>query len=106
MAEALTDEGYQCFIASNVEAALEIVKATIGIALIITDLKMPGKSGSDLIKAVQTAVGDQKPKFIVMSGHAGPEVNEWDIGIGSFPFLRKPLSIEGLIEKVRSVIGG
>lgn len=104
MAEALTDEGYQCFVASNVEAALAIVKATLGIALIITDLKMPGKSGSDLIKAVQAPGGDQKPKFIVMSGHAGPDINDRDIDIGSFSFLTKPISIEHLIERVRSVL--
>jgi len=31
--EALTDEGYECCVASNVEAAVEIVKTTPGIIL-------------------------------------------------------------------------
>ncbi|MDG2156352.1 MAG: response regulator, partial [Gammaproteobacteria bacterium] len=43
MSEALTEEGYQCLTASNVDTALGVVKTTPGIALIITDLKMPGK---------------------------------------------------------------
>jgi len=104
MSEALTEEGYQCLTASNVDTALGVVKTTPGIALIITDLKMPGKSGSDLIKAVQAAGGDPKPKFIVMSGHAGPNINEGDIDLGSFPFLTKPLGIESLVEQVRAVL--
>ena len=104
MSEALTEEGYQCLTASNVDTALACFKTTPGIALIITDLKMPGKSGSDLIKAVQTAGGDQIPKFIVMSGHAGPSIKNGDIDLGLFPFLTKPLGIESLIEKVRVVL--
>ena len=103
MAEALTDEGYECFVASNVEAAVKVVKSTPGIELIITDLKMPGKTGADLIKTVQ-AQCEQKVKFIVMSGHASPNVKGNDIDIGAYPFLTKPLGIENLIEKVRSVL--
>ncbi len=41
--EALTDEGYECFRASNVEAAVEMIQITPGIALILSDLNMPGK---------------------------------------------------------------
>ena len=104
MSEALTEEGYQCLTASNVDTALGFVKTTPGIALIITDLKMPGKNGSDLIKAVQAAGGDPKPKFIVMSGHAGPNIKEDYVDLGLFPFLTKPLGIESLIETVRVVL--
>jgi CheY-like chemotaxis protein len=43
VAETLTDEGYECFVARNVDAAVEIVKITPEIILILTDLKMPGK---------------------------------------------------------------
>jgi two-component system response regulator CpxR len=103
MSETLTDEGYECFVASNVEAAAEIVKITPGIILIITDLKMPRKTGADLIKIVE-AQCEQKIKFIVMSGHASPGVEGNGVNIASYPFLRKPVGIENLIEVVSSVL--
>ena len=102
MSEALTDEGYECFVADNVDAAVEIVKTTPGITLIITDLKMPGKTGADLIKIVETQC-EPNIKFIVMSGHGSPRVEGNGIDIAAYPFLRKPLSIERLLETIISI---
>ena len=101
--ETLTEEGYECFLASNVDAAVEIVKTTPGIILILTDLKMPGKTGADLIKIVEQKLG-QNIKFIVMSGHTSTGVEGSDLAMRSYPFLRKPLDIENLIETVASVL--
>jgi DNA-binding NtrC family response regulator len=103
MAETLTDTGYECFVANNVDAAVEVVKTTPGIVLIVTDLKMPGKTGADLIKIVE-AECEQEIKFIVMSGHGSPRIEENGVDIASYPFLRKPLGIESLIEKISSVL--
>jgi DNA-binding NtrC family response regulator len=102
VAETLTDEGYECFVASNVDTAIEVVKSTPGIIIIITDLRMPEKTGADLIKMVEVKWG-QKIKVIVMSGHAtcGVEINSIDLAL--YPFLKKPLDIESLIETVDSV---
>jgi|TARA_R110002073_G_scaffold196954_6_gene356074 DNA-binding NtrC family response regulator len=103
MAETITDTGYECFVANNVDAAVEVVKTTPGIVLIVTDLKMPGKTGADLIKIVE-AECEQEIKFIVMSGHGSPRIEENGVDIASYPFLRKPLGIESLIEKISSVL--
>ena len=102
--EALTDEGYQCFGASGVDAAVELVSTAVGIELIITDLKMPKKTGADLIKTVETKWG-QQIKFIVMSGHASPGVEGNGIDIASYPFLKKPLDVDELIDIVACVLG-
>ena len=101
--ETLTDEGYQCFGASGVDAAVELVSTAVGIDLIITDLKMPKKTGADLIKTVETMWG-QQIKFIVMSGHASPGVEGNGVDIASYPFLKKPLDIDDLIGTVASVL--
>jgi DNA-binding NtrC family response regulator len=100
-AETLTDEGYECFVASSVDAALSVLNATPGIAIIITDLRMPGKTGADLIKTVEAKLG-QKIRFIVMSGHANPGIEGNGIDVALYPFLRKPLDVESLIEMVAS----
>jgi DNA-binding NtrC family response regulator len=101
--EVLTDEGYECFIASDVDAAVETVNTTPGIALILTDLKMPRKSGADLINIIETTY-EQDIKFIVMSGHGSRIVEKNGIDLTLYPFLNKPLDIDQMIEKVASVI--
>ena len=101
--ETLTDEGYQCFGASGVDAAVKLVSTAVGIDLIITDLKMPKKTGADLIKTVETKWG-QQIKFIVMSGHASPGVESNGIDIASYPFLKKPLDIGDLVDTVACVL--
>jgi DNA-binding NtrC family response regulator len=101
--ETLTVEGYQCFGASCADAAVELINTMVGIELIITDLKMPRKTGADLIKTVKTMWG-QQIKFIVMSGHASLVDEGKDIDIASYPFLKKPLDVDDLIDKVVSVL--
>mgnify|MGYP001286642420 FL=1 len=102
--EALTDQGYECFVASGVKAAVEVIETTPGIRLILTDLRMPRESGADLIKMVEENFG-QDIKFIVMSGHASPSIETDDIDLELYPFLRKPLDIDNLIGMVYSVLG-
>ena len=102
-AETLTDEGYDCFVASNVKAAVDMINSTPGITLILTDLRMPGGTGADLIKIVETTL-EHKIKFIVMSGHACPMIEKNGVDLSLYPFLKKPLDIETLIEKVESAL--
>ena len=101
-AEALTEEGYECFPASNVDDALAILKGDPEITLVVTDLKMPGKTGGDLIEEARAAF-DRDIQFIVMSGHVSPTAKTNGIDIEEFPFLRKPLDIGEFLEMVERV---
>ncbi len=98
-AEALTDEGYECFSASNVNDALAILRNDPGIALVVTDLKMPGKSGGDLIKEARAAF-DHDITFIIMSG--SPE--KFGLDLNKFSVLRKPLDINEFLEAVETAL--
>ena len=101
--ETLIDEGYQCLTASNVDDALTIIRNNHDISLIVTDLKMPRKSGVDLIKIVENEFG-KTFKFVVMSGHGSALVDEIDIDLNAYSFLKKPLDIDKLIETVSLVV--
>ncbi len=101
-AEALTDEGYECFPANNVDGALAILRDDPGITLVVTDLKMPGKTGVDLIGEARAAF-DRDIQFIVMSGHESLTTKTSGIDIEEFPFLRKPLDIGEFLQMVERV---
>lgn len=101
--EALIDEGYSCLCADSAAAALEMLGANPDIALVITDLKMPGRTGAELIREA-TERFDREIRFIVMSGHASPRVETNGVDIDDYPFLRKPLDIGRFLEIVEAVL--
>ncbi len=101
--EALTDEGYDCIAVDSVDAAMKTLKNNPDIAVIVTDMKMPGKSGADLIREVREGLAPDM-KFIVMSGHGGITVGMNGVDIKAYPFLRKPLDIFELIGSVKTVL--
>ena len=80
-----------------------MVSTAAAVILIVFDLKTLKKTGSDLIKALKTNEG-QKINFIVMLQRVSPKV-EWNgVDIASYPFLKKSLDIDGLIDTVASVL--
>jgi len=102
--EALTEQGYECFIASSVEAAIEIIKKTPEIMLILTDLMMPKMTGADLINRVEAMFG-KDIKFLLMSGHSSFTSKESGVELDSYHYIRKPLNIEDMLEKIAFVLG-
>ena len=102
--EALTEAGYECLCADNVDDALKILRRDSEIALVVTDLKLPGKTGGDLIREAREEF-DRDIAFIVMSGYGSPTVENNGINIDDFPFLRKLLDIGEFLELVRKAKG-
>ena len=93
--EALTLEGYENFCVENVDDALDYLRRDADIALVVTDLKMPGKSGVDLIHQARSEF-TRDIAFVVISG--SPET--FGLDIEEFPYLRKPVDIDKLLEAV------
>lgn len=101
--ETLTEEGYEVVCAERVDAALELLRQHVDINLVVTDLKMPGKSGADLINEA-TAEFERNITFIVISGHGSPSADTFGLDIGQFIFHRKPLDIDLFLESVKTVV--
>lgn len=88
----LSDEPYEKFFATSGEDALKILEKH-DISVLVTDMKMPGMSGLDLLKAVREPYPDLVK--IVLSGYTQlPQVlvtvNQGDI----FKFITKPWDLE------------
>ena len=102
VSEALNEEGYECLIANNVDVALNIVRNTPDLTVILTDLKMPNKSGVDLINAVKMEF-ERDIKFLIMSGHGSTSLSDEGSDLSHFPFIGKPLNIDQLIKETNSL---
>src|SRR5438105_11085510 len=83
----LTREGYRVVLASDGRAALERVQAG-GVDLIVTDLRMPGLTGLELLQAAKANMPDVDVILLTAFGTAEEAVNA--MKDGSSELLTKP----------------
>jgi two-component system response regulator HydG len=93
----LTREGYQVVLASDGRAALERVQAG-GIDLIVTDLKMPGLTGLELLRAAKAIMPDVDVILLTAFGTVEEAVKA--MKDGAYDFLTKPFRREQLIKLI------
>lgn len=96
-------EGYDVKQAASGEEGLELI-AQGGIDLVITDLRMDGISGSEVVKRVTT----EHPgiPIIVLTGHGSIDDATAALKAGAFDFLTKPLDLDHLNKIVKNALQG
>ena len=96
-------EGYEVKQAASGEEGLAII-AQGGIDLVITDLRMDGISGSEVVKQVTT----EHPgiPIIVLTGHGSIDDATAALKAGAFDFLTKPLDLDHLNKIVKNALQG
>ncbi|HSC35063.1 MAG TPA: response regulator [Thermodesulfobacteriota bacterium] len=97
ISDILTKEGYEVVVANNCEKATEYLR-TSRIDVVLSDIKMPVKSGIDLLEEIKKK--DPNIPVILMTGFASLETAVEAVQNGAFDYLIKPLDYG----KLRSVI--
>ena len=100
MIEAFDGRGLHCGGATSADQALALIRADPEIVLVVTDLKMPRKSGMDLI-AEARRITDRQIIFIVVTGHGGMTQKEALEAQEVFTVLHKPISVKALVASVQ-----
>ena len=97
MERALTEAGYGVMLANDGEQALDLIRSTQRtIALVVTDLVMPGMGGHAF--ALEVGKLPSPPPVLYISAYEKPQ------GDMAKRFLQKPFSTDELIGAVRSLI--
>ncbi len=96
-------EGYEVKQAASGEEGLSLI-AQGGIDLVITDLRMDGISGSEVVKRV-TSEHPGIP-IIVLTGHGSIDDATAALKAGAFDFLTKPLDLDHLNKIVKNALQG
>jgi PAS domain S-box-containing protein len=100
-AARLRSLGYEVIEADNGAAAFPLLDAHPKIAMIFTDVVMPGgMNGDELAEAALAARPDLKVLFT--SGYAEPAVARQGLGAGAW--LKKPYTAAELAEKIREIL--
>ena len=94
--------GYVCHRVGSAEEGLELL-ARVPFDLVVTDVGLPGMSGTELLRALR-AVRPDTPVIVITGGdEALREVDFIDMGAAAY--LQKPFTIGELLGAVEGVLG-
>ena len=100
LANLLKKEGYEVESVSDGDKGLQ--KAGTGaFDVIITDLRLPGKGGIDILKAAKESNGNCV--VIVITAYASVETAVSALKLGAYDYITKPLSPEKFISLMNNV---
>ncbi len=97
----LTTEGYEVVTVSNGRAALERLGEQV-FKLLVTDLKMPGMSGLEVLQSLRTF--QPELPVVLITGYAAIDNAVEAMKNGATDYLSKPFANEELISKVKNAI--
>ena len=100
LAEILTKEGYVVYLADGENA--ETMLTTEMFNLIITDLKMPGMCGIDVLALAKQTSPDTK--LMVITGYPSKATLDQGLDIGAEAYITKPFHVAELRSAVRRVL--
>ena len=97
----LTKEGLQVRSAATGQQALDVLRAH-PVHVMITDLRMPGMSGDDLLKAAKALTPEVE--VIVMTAYGTIENAVEVMKLGAYDFIAKPLKRAAIVAAVRKAL--
>ncbi len=101
LARSLEMDGYHISLAENGLAALEIME-TENVDLVISDLKMPGMGGEELLRRIVS--NWPTVSVIILTGHGNIETAVQSMRDGAFDFLSKPVNLGRLSMLVKRAL--
>ncbi|NEO97312.1 MAG: hybrid sensor histidine kinase/response regulator [Symploca sp. SIO2E9] len=98
----LEEEGYKCILAEDGWAALEQIQKFLP-DLVLLDVMMPGMDGFEVTKRIRE--NPQLPfiPILLITAHGQTSVAQ-GLDTGADDFLRKPLDVDELLARVRSLL--
>jgi two-component system, NtrC family, response regulator len=101
LSELLREEGFEVYTASSGDEALKLARET-DLDLIITDIRMPGMSGLELLKTIKTLNRDLPVIMITAFGEVEKAVEAMQAG--AFNYLTKPFNNDELVVSIRKAV--
>jgi two-component system response regulator AtoC len=103
----LREAGYDATVASSGQEALGFLVQR-HFDLLITDIRMPGMDGLQVIQAVRQYCQEMKKQpipEIVLTGYSDDQVKQSAIRLGVREFLMKPFRVDEFLEVLKRNLG-
>ncbi len=98
----LTYENYEVFEAADAEQALALLEEKPAIDVLLLDVKLPGRSGLEVLAEVRKR--PFPPEVVMISGHGTIQTAVESTKLGAFDFLEKPLERERVLLSLRNAL--
>ena len=91
----LIQHGFHCIDVDNADTALAIIRRDPAISVVLSDIRMPKKSGIDLLAEIRS-LEDREVRFIIMTGHAELDQAIAAVRLDAHDLLEKPFEMARL----------
>ncbi len=100
LVQALSEEGYSTLCAKDGNEALELLKAG-NFDIVLTDLKMPGATGMDVLRSAQANSLHQPTILMTAFGTIDSAVES--MKRGAYSYITKPFDLDDLLHLLREL---
>ncbi len=100
ISDAFKISGFLCYTTPNPMNAIEIYKKE-NFDVVITDIRMPGMSGIELLKQIRSY--DNRAKIIIITAYGDLETAISAINNRAYAFFGKPIDFSELIKTLRNI---
>ncbi len=104
LAAALEDAGYTVLTAQDGAVALELLRSSVAVDVLVTDLSMPGIDGLTMIRQAQR----ERPALpaVLLTGYAGhgAQLAVGESVPGAFSLVRKPVTAAQLSDRIEALL--
>jgi len=101
LTQIVTEKGLAALTAVNAEDGYRLYKSKAA-DLIITDMKLPGKSGIDLLRRIREE--EDSVPIIIITAFGTVESAVQAVKLGAFDFITKPFSVEEIEIKIEKAL--
>ena len=98
----ILSEKYSVVFAENGEEALQILKNSADIKVVLLDIKMPRKSGLDVLKEIKSH--NKQLPVIIVTGYQSVETAAEVIKNGASNYIVKPFDSKVVLDIVRKTV--
>ncbi|ANB03177.1 response regulator [Ectothiorhodospira sp. BSL-9] len=88
----------------NPEKALDMLKADGDIRVLVSDVRMPGWDGLDLVRALTRDQGEERVEIVFMSGYASRDHVQHALRMEATDFLFKPFREQEFVKAIRTAL--
>ncbi|OGX27495.1 MAG: hypothetical protein A3D10_04180 [Omnitrophica WOR_2 bacterium RIFCSPHIGHO2_02_FULL_48_11] len=98
----ILSDHYDLAVAENGELGLEILKNAKDVGVVLMDIKMPKKSGLDILKVMHAKYPPLK--IIIVTGYKSVETAQEAVRLGASGYIVKPFKSEEILSTVGKYI--
>lgn len=94
--------GYDIYMAGDGPQALAHIEAGLRPNIILSDYRLPGPNGVEIVKSLRAYVNDEVPVIMMTGDTSGTAIREE--GLGSLEVLSKPVDVQRLLNLIEQMI--